>query len=145
MPRRHYFGALCAGLSLLAASCSGHGRAVTKTPPPPTSPPATSTSPPTSTPPVNPAVVHANELGLVPVLMFHQLVAHPQSRYDQTPAQLKAELNQLAADNYVPITASDFVTGNIDVPAGKHPVVLTFDDSTTSQFQTGRGSAALPT
>jgi hypothetical protein len=34
----------------------------------------------------------------------------------------------------VPITAAEFVTGRIDIPLGKHPVVLTFDDGSPSHF-----------
>jgi peptidoglycan/xylan/chitin deacetylase (PgdA/CDA1 family) len=79
--------------------------------------------------------VHANELGLVPVLMYHQLVAKPRDVYDRTPADFAAELELLARQGYVPITAADLVRGRIDIPAGRHPVVLTFDDSTVSQLQ----------
>jgi peptidoglycan/xylan/chitin deacetylase (PgdA/CDA1 family) len=90
-----------------------------------------STSPP-STP--DPAAVGANELGLVPVLMYHRIVAAPESVYDRTPEAFRAELVRLAEENYVPVTAADFVDGRIDIPAGAHPVVLTFDDGDTSQF-----------
>jgi peptidoglycan/xylan/chitin deacetylase (PgdA/CDA1 family) len=94
----------------------------------------TAESPP-STSGVDPASVHANELGLVPVLMYHQIVAAPGAdRYNQTPAQFLNELTTLYADGYVPVTAAAFVAGSFNVPAGKHPVVLTFDDSTVSQF-----------
>ncbi|MEV6418564.1 polysaccharide deacetylase family protein [Streptomyces sp. NPDC051662] len=80
-----------------------------------------------------PAEVGADELGQVPVLMYHQLTAKPTSVYDRTPADFRAELERLAREKYVPVTARDFQTGHIDIPAGTHPVVLTFDDSTNSQ------------
>ncbi|MFJ9032061.1 polysaccharide deacetylase family protein [Streptomyces sp. NPDC102274] len=80
-----------------------------------------------------PAEVGADELGQVPVLMYHQLVAKPAGVYDRTPADFRAELERLAREKYVPVTARDFQTGRIDIPAGMHPVVLTFDDSTNSQ------------
>ncbi|MFJ8387732.1 polysaccharide deacetylase family protein [Streptomyces sp. NPDC094438] len=85
----------------------------------------------------DPAAVQANELGAVPVLMYHQLVAEPRSVYDRTPQDFRAELERLARERYVPITARDFSSGNIDIPAGTHPVVLTFDDSTVTQFRLG--------
>jgi hypothetical protein len=66
--------------------------------------------------------------------MYHQIVAAPKGVYDQTPAQLKAELTRLYHQGYRTITANDLVTGHIDVPAGKSPMVLTFDDATTSQY-----------
>ncbi|MEV7085299.1 polysaccharide deacetylase family protein [Streptomyces sp. NPDC093085] len=95
---------------------------------------------------VNPAEVGANELGQVPVLMYHQLTAKPASVYDRTPADFRAELERLAREKYVPVTARDFQTGHIDIPAGTHPVVLTFDDSTNSQVRLDeRGNPAPDT
>ena len=82
----------------------------------------------------DPAAVKANELGQIPVLMYHQLLAQPHGVYDQTPAQFKAELTSLYAHGYRTVTAAALVAGQLDVPAGKKPMVLTFDDSTTSQY-----------
>jgi len=78
--------------------------------------------------------VKANELGQIPVLMYHQLLAKPRGVYDQTPAQFRAELTSLYAHGYRTITAADLVAGKVDVPAGKKPMVLTFDDATVSQY-----------
>jgi peptidoglycan/xylan/chitin deacetylase (PgdA/CDA1 family) len=83
---------------------------------------------------VDPAAVGANELGVVPVLMYHRIVAAPADVYDRTPAAFRAELVRLAREHYVPVTARAYVDGDIDVPAGAHPVVLTFDDGDPSQF-----------
>ncbi|MEV0034014.1 polysaccharide deacetylase family protein [Nocardia sp. NPDC050793] len=83
---------------------------------------------------VDPAAVGANELGLVPVLMYHQVTAHPAGEYDQTPEEFRAELERLHREGYCPVTAADYISGAIDIPAGTHPVVLTFDDSTVSQL-----------
>jgi peptidoglycan/xylan/chitin deacetylase (PgdA/CDA1 family) len=81
------------------------------------------------------AKVKANELGQIPVLMYHRIVDKPGNQDDRTPTQFRTELERLAAEDYVPITAAEYVTGRIDIPAGKHPVVLTFDDSSPSQFE----------
>ncbi|MET9959553.1 polysaccharide deacetylase family protein [Streptomyces sp. NPDC006326] len=91
-----------------------------------------------------PAEVGANELGQVPVLMYHQLTEKPASVYDRTPADFRAELERLARENYVPVTARDFQTGRIDIPAGTHPVVLTFDDSTNSQVRLNPDGTPAP-
>ncbi|MEV1166844.1 polysaccharide deacetylase family protein [Nonomuraea sp. NPDC049784] len=80
------------------------------------------------------AKVKANELGQIPVLMFHRIIDKPGSTDDRTPQQFRADLERLAREGYVPITAAEMVTGKIDIPAGKHPVVLTFDDSSPSQL-----------
>ncbi|MFI6731937.1 polysaccharide deacetylase family protein [Nonomuraea sp. NPDC050451] len=78
--------------------------------------------------------VHANEAGLVPVLMYHRILPKRLASIDRTPDQLRKELEKLAKKGYVPITARDFATGDIKVPAGKFPVVLTFDDGHPSHF-----------
>jgi peptidoglycan/xylan/chitin deacetylase (PgdA/CDA1 family) len=82
-----------------------------------------------------PPAGHADELGQVPVLMYHRLLSHPKGAYDQTPAQFRAELQDLYAAGYRTVTAADLVAGRIDVPAGASPMVLTFDDSTVSQYR----------
>lgn len=78
--------------------------------------------------------VGADELGFVPILMYHRIVAKPRSVYDRTPAEFTAELERLVAENYIPVTTADLVTRKLDLPAGTHPVVLTFDDGDPSVF-----------
>lgn len=145
MPRARLLAPLAlSAVAVVATGCNGSQAAETG-PRSTVSPAATSASPTASpTPTVDPASVRANELGLVPVLMYHQIVAKPRDVYDQTPAHFRAELEKLASENYVPITAADFATGKIDIPAGKHPVVLTFDDSTLSQFALGADGNPKP-
>jgi peptidoglycan/xylan/chitin deacetylase (PgdA/CDA1 family) len=82
----------------------------------------------------DPKAVGANELGVIPVIMYHRVVKDPASIYDSTPSEFRRELLTLYRQGYRPITAADLVLGRIDVPAGKTPVVLTFDDSSSSQF-----------
>jgi hypothetical protein len=74
-----------------------------------------------------------NELGVVPVLMYHRLLPDGGGDYDLTPDQFRAELTRLYRDHYRPVTASALVTGKIELPRGASPVVMTFDDSSTSQ------------
>lgn len=78
--------------------------------------------------------VQANELGMVPVFNYHRIVADPQSPFDRAPSDFLRELTRLAEENYVPVTAAEYASGRIDIPAGTHPVVLTFDDGSPSQF-----------
>ena len=96
----------------------------------PSTPPSSAAAPAT----VDPATVDANELGVVPVLMYHRITAAPETVYDRTPGGFRAELVRLAREGYVPVTAADYVDGDLDLPAGAHPVVLTFDDGDPSQF-----------
>ncbi|MFG2005014.1 polysaccharide deacetylase family protein [Spirillospora sp. NPDC048911] len=86
------------------------------------------------------AAAKANEVGDVPVLMYHRIVAKTAVPDDRTPAQFRAELERLAKEGYVPVTAAEYVTGRINIPAGRHPVVITLDDSSPSQLTlTGNG------
>ncbi|MGI8307251.1 polysaccharide deacetylase family protein [Saccharopolyspora hattusasensis] len=103
--------------------------------------------PPLPAPPLPaPESMGANELGDVPVLMYHRIVPTPSSVYDRTPEDFRAELERLAAEDYVPVTATEYATGRIDVPVGKHPVVLTFDDGSIGQFTLdGAGEPAADT
>jgi peptidoglycan/xylan/chitin deacetylase (PgdA/CDA1 family) len=117
-------GTLTAGK--LPADAPGLVSLGSNTPAPVTPSDGGSTSPANSTPP--------NELGNIPVLMHHQLIDGPSSVYDLKPREFEAELQRLWKDGYVPVNASALVTGKIDIPAGKRPVVMTFDDGTTSQF-----------
>lgn len=133
MHRGYRRSALCVGALLLSVACASHSVPVTSSPT--TTPTAASpTAPATPAPTRDPAAVHANELGDVPVLMYHQLIARPKGDYDQTPQQFKAELVALYRAGYRTITAADLVAGRVAVPAGRSPMVLTFDDSTVSQY-----------
>ncbi|MEU6710928.1 polysaccharide deacetylase family protein [Nonomuraea sp. NPDC046802] len=78
--------------------------------------------------------VRANEAGLVPIIMYHRIIPKRLASIDRTPDQLRRELEKLAEQGYVPITAREFAIGDIRVPAGKYPVVLTFDDGHPSHF-----------
>jgi hypothetical protein len=88
--------------------------------------------------------VNANELGVIPVVMYHQIRADGGGDYDLTPAEFRAELARLHREGYAPIRAVDLATGTIDVPAGKTPVVMTFDDSTKEQLYWDADKRPLP-
>lgn len=110
--------------ALVAGACSGghSGRS------------ARAHQPAVTTTTVDPASVHADELGLVPVVMYHRIVATPSGEFDRTPDDLRSELQLLYDRGFRPVRATDLVHGRADVQAGMTPVVLTFDDSTRDQF-----------
>jgi peptidoglycan/xylan/chitin deacetylase (PgdA/CDA1 family) len=78
--------------------------------------------------------IGANELGHIPVLMYHK-IGLPESRYTRSPQHFREDIAALKAAGFYPITVRDLVEGNIDIPAGKSPVAITFDDSSPNQFR----------
>ncbi|WP_242676094.1 polysaccharide deacetylase family protein [Streptosporangium minutum] len=124
--------------------------AATGTPSPTPSPspdlPTADLPPPVQATPEFARQVKANEAGMVPVLMYHRIMKKRLASIDRTPSQVRQEMEKLARGGYVPVTAQEFVTGKIDIPAGKHPVVLTFDDGHASHFALdGNGMPARDT
>jgi len=72
----------------------------------------------------------------VPVLMYHKIDVHGGGRYNVSPSKFRKQLEELRRADYYLINISDLVEGRLDqVPAGKHPVVLTFDDSDDSHLR----------
>ena len=78
----------------------------------------------------------ANEAGQIPVLAYHRVGGDLEFAPDLTISarQLRRELEYLRRRDYHPVNFADYVAGRLAVPAGKSPVVLTFDDSSNSQF-----------
>jgi peptidoglycan/xylan/chitin deacetylase (PgdA/CDA1 family) len=69
-----------------------------------------------------------------PVLEYH-LIKSPEARWSRTPENFRRDLQWLLANNYYPVNLRDILTNFPGLPAGKTPVVLTFDDSSSSQFR----------
>lgn len=139
-PRAVVRAVVAAAVCAAATACGGSPGAQPPQTTPAAPPPPTVTTPPAP----DPAAVGADELGVVPILMYHQLSPQPGGEYDQTPAEFRAELDRLYREGYRPITAAQYAGGTVDIPAGTHPVVLTFDDSTTSQLRFTRDGVPAP-
>jgi peptidoglycan/xylan/chitin deacetylase (PgdA/CDA1 family) len=75
-----------------------------------------------------------NELGRIPILEYH-LVGDADKRWARSRASFRRDLEQLYAAGYRPITVGDLVARRIDLPAGRSPVVFTFDDASPGQFR----------
>jgi hypothetical protein len=78
--------------------------------------------------------VKANELGVVPVMMYHRIQPQITGEYDMTPADFRAQLQSLFAMRMRPVRTIDLVRGHFPIEAGYTPVVLTFDDGYPNQF-----------
>lgn len=78
-----------------------------------------------------------NELGGVPILEYHVFVDDPKEKaqFTNTPDDLRGDLEWLYENDFYVVPVRDIVLNQIRAPAGKHPVALTFDDSTAGQFR----------
>ncbi|MEB3223500.1 MAG: putative glycoside hydrolase [Candidatus Sericytochromatia bacterium] len=81
----------------------------------------------------------ANELGYIPVLEYHRF-GPKEERWTRTPANFRKDLQFLHANGYHLVNMADVAAKRLAVPAGKKPVVLTFDDSTEGQFRYLKGA-----
>lgn len=98
---------------------------------------AAASAAPSSTPaatPASAAQVGANELGLIPILEYHQ-IGPTEARWVRTPANFRADLERLYNEGYYLTSLDDIVQNKIRTPAGKTPYALTFDDSSEGQFR----------
>ena len=75
-----------------------------------------------------------NEMGMVMVLEYHR-ITETEGDYARSVENFKKDLETLYAKGYRLIKFHDLVNGKVSVPAGTTPIVLSFDDSTESQFK----------
>ena len=79
--------------------------------------------------------------GRIPILEIHHIDA-AGSRWGTSVNQFKNDLLWLYNNDYRLISLEDFVDGKIVGPAGKKPVILTFDDGLISQFKYLKGDVS---
>jgi peptidoglycan/xylan/chitin deacetylase (PgdA/CDA1 family) len=79
------------------------------------------------------AAIGANELGEIPVLLYYD-IAEEEDEATRSTRHLAEDIELLKSEGFYPVNLRDLASGNIDIPAGMSPVVLTFDDSTSGQY-----------
>ena len=109
------------------------------------SPTADAGSPPTTAPPdpfagqpMTPKrakLIGANEMGLILVVVYNDIDPQAESASVRTPDQLKDDLALLESEGFYPVNINDLVTGDVDIPAGKTPVAITFDGSSPGHYR----------
>ena len=82
-----------------------------------------------------------NELGRVPVFMYHNIVPNDAPRDPnmdpfmyRTYDEFWNDMLWLYEHDFYLVGMNDLISGNLDVPLGKHPVVFTFDDGSSLHF-----------
>jgi len=78
--------------------------------------------------------IGSNELGQVLVLVYYE-IGSEEDETTRTPGHLRDDLSLLRDEGFFPVNARDFVAGNLNVPAGQTPVVITFDASSPGQYR----------
>src|SRR5262245_59933985 len=75
-----------------------------------------------------------NPLGRIPILEYH-LIAEQDSRWGRSRDGFRRDLELLYQQGYRPVTVSELIDRQVDLPAGTSPVVVTFDDASPGQFR----------
>lgn len=72
--------------------------------------------------------------GQIMILMYHG-IGESEGEWQRTPENFRRDLRTLYQEGYRLISMNDLLDGDIDVPPGTTPVVLTFDDGKEGQFR----------
>lgn len=132
-------GALCGTVAAVLAGCNSSNTATVAEAPAAAAPIATPSPTPTPAPALEaPEKLGINEMGRLPILMYHSVgdkVPYDKHGLNITPALFRKHMQMLYDNGFYPINMRDALSAKIDVPLGKIPVVLTFDDARGSQFQ----------
>lgn len=88
-----------------------------------------------------------NELGRVPIMMYHGIIAMKDNEtkytggnvdkdgYNRTMESFRRDLDYYYENGYRMIRLMDYVEGNISTPLGYSPIILTFDDGREDNFK----------
>jgi peptidoglycan/xylan/chitin deacetylase (PgdA/CDA1 family) len=83
------------------------------------------------------AIHQPNELGRIPILMYHAFT-NDEADLDEwtvTPGTFRQHLEWLYEHDFYIVPLVDLINNEISAPPGKHPVVITFDDASSRQFR----------
>ncbi len=75
-----------------------------------------------------------NELGKIPILTYHK-ISDEDTEYTRSRESFAKDLVLLKKHGFYPVTLAELRTGKITAPKGKIPLLITFDDSSESQFK----------
>jgi peptidoglycan/xylan/chitin deacetylase (PgdA/CDA1 family) len=79
-----------------------------------------------------------DELGRIPILMYHSVGergAYDRHGLNISPALFRRHVQLLHDNGFYPVNVRDLLSPRLNVPAGKSPVAITFDDARGSQFR----------
>ena len=76
-----------------------------------------------------------DESGGIPILMYHHISDSLDTIYNVPPATFRQQLQQFYEAGFVLISLSNYYDDDFLIPAGKMPLILTFDDGHNNNFR----------
>jgi hypothetical protein len=83
---------------------------------------------------VTAAELPPNELGKIPILTYHK-ISDEDTEYTRSRESFAKDLVLLKKHGFYPVSLAELRSGKITAPKGKIPLLITFDDSSESQFK----------
>ncbi len=81
-----------------------------------------------------PDIQYGNPKSGLPILMYHHVSDPVNGVYGVSTSRLWGDLQQLHDEDFYLVVPSDIENGLTDIPDGKRPVMLTFDDGWLDNF-----------
>lgn len=75
-----------------------------------------------------------NELGKVPIIMYH-VIGEVEGEWARTADNFRNDLKRFYELGYSLVPLQSYLSGNMDLPEGVSPLIITFDDATAGQFR----------
>jgi len=85
-----------------------------------------------------------NELGKIPIITYHK-IGETDTEYSRSREGFRKDLIYFIENKFHFLSLDEFTSGNIQAPKGSIPILLTFDDSSISQFEMDKNGKILPT
>jgi len=77
---------------------------------------------------------NVNENGKIMIVMYHGL-GDKNGSYTRKTEDFKKDLERLYQEGYTLVSMQSYIEGTFDVPIGRTPIILTFDDGNESNFR----------
>ncbi|MEX0975220.1 MAG: polysaccharide deacetylase family protein [Bacillota bacterium] len=88
------------------------------------------------------ARLQVNELGDIMIIMYHD-IRDDEGEWVRSRSNFRRDLERFNSLGYSLVPLSAYLSGDIRVPAGRAPLVLTFDDGTRGQFSMVQGDTGM--
>ncbi|PJE03754.1 MAG: hypothetical protein CK427_04580 [Leptospira sp.] len=84
-----------------------------------------------------------NELGKIPIITYHK-IGDTDTEYSRSREGFRSDLIYFIENKFHFLSLQEFTSGNIQAPKGSIPILMTFDDSSVSQFEMDKNGKINP-